>query len=141
MILFRCNVSPSVGVGHLMRCRTLATMLTRRGVACAMAGPDKTWCRSNDAGLFEDWTPLPWTSGEEDATAFIDPAEFAGRMAGEAKREVFLARSSIRMTYAVKSAYAGMSRSRNWNCSPTPGPATPTGSKRTNQPWWIRSRD
>ena len=30
MILFRCNVSPSVGAGHLTRCRTLAAMLAAR---------------------------------------------------------------------------------------------------------------
>jgi len=71
MILFRCNVSPSVGAGHLTRCRTLAAMLVARGVACAMAGPDESWRLPGDDALFQSWTPLTWTTGEADAEAFI----------------------------------------------------------------------
>ncbi|MBG7614031.1 flagellin modification protein FlmD [Brevundimonas sp. BAL450] len=78
MILFRCNVSPSVGAGHLTRCRTLAAMLVERGVTCAMAGPDETWRLPGDAALFQSWTPLTWTTGEADAAAFIALAERLG---------------------------------------------------------------
>jgi UDP-2,4-diacetamido-2,4,6-trideoxy-beta-L-altropyranose hydrolase len=70
MILFRCNVSPSVGAGHLTRCRTLAAMLVERGVVCAMAGPDESWRLPGDDALFQSWTPLTWTTGEADAEAF-----------------------------------------------------------------------
>lgn len=75
MILFRCNVSPSVGAGHLTRCRTLAAMLVQRGVACAMAGPDDSWRLAGDDALFRSWTPLTWTTGEADAEAFIALAD------------------------------------------------------------------
>ncbi|MFN3816875.1 PseG/SpsG family protein [Brevundimonas sp.] len=78
MILFRCNVSPSVGAGHLTRCRTLAAMLVERGVACAMAGPEESWRLPGDDALFQSWTPLTWTTGEADAEAFIALAERLG---------------------------------------------------------------
>lgn len=82
MILFRCNVSPSVGVGHLTRCRTLADAIVARGVTCAIAGPDETWREPEDARRFASWTPLPWTSAEADAAAFVALAgELGARVA------------------------------------------------------------
>lgn len=93
MILFRCNVSPSVGVGHLTRCRTLAAMLVERGVGCAMAGPEDAWRLPGDAALFQSWTPLSWTSAEADAAAFV---ELAGSLG---------ARVAVMDDYRVDEAY------------------------------------
>lgn len=78
MILFRCNVSPAVGVGHLTRCRTLADALTAQGINCAMAGPEQTWRVLEDERRFTSWTPLPWTDAAADAAAFIALADKIG---------------------------------------------------------------
>lgn len=72
MIVFRCNAAPSVGVGHLMRCRTLAAALRERGVPSVMIGPDDAWRTADDERLFDEWLPRAWTDPEADAGALID---------------------------------------------------------------------
>lgn len=69
MIVFRCNASPAVGIGHLMRCRTLASALRERGVSCVMFGPDEDWRNKADDVLFDAWLPREWTGSISDARA------------------------------------------------------------------------
>jgi len=47
-VVFRCNVSAQVGVGHLMRCREMAQVLRGLGIGSAILGPPDTGspCRS-----------------------------------------------------------------------------------------------
>lgn len=74
MIIFRCNASATVGVGHLMRCRTLAAELKRQGVASVMVGPGEEWRTQQDAALFSDWVPMVWKDAISDAQALVSLA-------------------------------------------------------------------
>ncbi len=58
-VVFRCNASSRVGLGHLMRCRELARLLTKRGHPCAIVGPSEDLREPNDATLFTRWISLP----------------------------------------------------------------------------------
>ncbi len=68
-IIFRSNAGPSVGLGHLVRCRALAQALVKQGVQCIMVGPDLEYRQNNDSReAFVDWIPIRnWNSAEEDA--------------------------------------------------------------------------
>lgn len=71
-ILFRCNVSASVGLGHLMRSRTFAAVLKRQGHSCVMVGPDADYRVAADNALFDDWHASPdWISSSSIADEFI----------------------------------------------------------------------
>lgn len=71
-VVFRCNASSRVGLGHLMRCRELARLLTERGHACAIVGPSEDLREPNDARLFSRWIPLSGEYGcEQDARDFL----------------------------------------------------------------------
>lgn len=90
MILFRVNVAPSVGLGHLMRCRTLAAELIRRGERCTLFGPDPArWRIEGDEALFDEWVEgppgaadpdpkKPFVDVEADARAFVAMAQRLG---------------------------------------------------------------
>lgn len=54
-VVFRCNVSASVGVGHLMRCREMARHLQGLGIASAILGPPENMKTDADSGLFAIW--------------------------------------------------------------------------------------
>lgn len=88
MILFRVNVAPTVGLGHLMRCRTLATELIRRGERCAMFGPDPAhWRIAGDETLFDDWIGGPPDAADPDPKRpFLDPAADARAFVESAHR-------------------------------------------------------
>ncbi|OAI21034.1 hypothetical protein A1359_02470 [Methylomonas lenta] len=72
MIVFRCNASPEVGLGHLARCRALAQELKRQGEACVMVGPPKSYANAQDAVFIEDWIEVGiWISAEQDAAQLV----------------------------------------------------------------------
>lgn len=60
MILFRCDANPTIGLGHLTRCRALAASLSDQGYDCMMLGPPLTCREAGDAALFRNWIALPW---------------------------------------------------------------------------------
>jgi len=71
-VVFRCNAGSRVGLGHLMRCREMARLLTERGHVCAIVGPSEDLREPNDATLFSRWIPLLGDySCEEDARDFL----------------------------------------------------------------------
>lgn len=71
MIVFRCNASPTVGLGHLVRCRALAQALTRQGESCVMVGPPKSYATAQDVEFIEDWIEVgEWISPDQDAARF-----------------------------------------------------------------------
>src|SRR5690554_290461 len=76
MIIFRCNAGPQVGLGHLMRCRTLALKLKEKSMSCIMVGPDASHANLVDTNIFEDWVSVPdWVSSAADCERLIEIAK------------------------------------------------------------------
>ncbi|MFM7010081.1 MAG: UDP-2,4-diacetamido-2,4,6-trideoxy-beta-L-altropyranose hydrolase [Betaproteobacteria bacterium] len=75
-VVFRCNAGPSIGLGHLTRCRALAHALCEQGQQCVMVGPDLIYATPTDDQIFEDWIPVSdWSSSTEDASKLIAIAQ------------------------------------------------------------------
>lgn len=75
-IIFRLNVSSSVGFGHLNRCRALAHALKSKGQSCIMVGPQKKYKIDSDKYIFKDWIPVEyWNSTEQDSEMLIKIAK------------------------------------------------------------------
>lgn len=71
-VVFRCNVSASVGVGHLMRCREMARLLVARGFACAILGPPESMKKDGDDALFAHWEEVAQRgTSQQDAARVI----------------------------------------------------------------------
>ena len=72
VVLFRCNASPSIGFGHLMRCRALAQALHRKGEQCVMVGPSSAHAKEIDSRVFAEWIPISkWISEDNDSMHVI----------------------------------------------------------------------
>jgi UDP-2,4-diacetamido-2,4,6-trideoxy-beta-L-altropyranose hydrolase len=70
--LFRCNAGPTVGFGHLMRCRVLAQALVRKGHTAAIFGPPISYCSELDRAILSIWRESPaWTSAADDARQLL----------------------------------------------------------------------
>lgn len=54
-------------MGHLTRCRTLASELQRYGIKCSIVGPKKIYASAADAKLFMNWDPLEWGNATDDS--------------------------------------------------------------------------
>ena len=54
-VIFRCNVSASVGIGHLMRCREMARHLRGIGWQSVILGPPHAMRQPSDDALFVQW--------------------------------------------------------------------------------------
>lgn len=71
-VVFRCNVSATVGIGHLMRCREMARDLGARGYDCVLLGPPQSLQHAQDADLFVHWQEVPERgSSAQDAARVI----------------------------------------------------------------------
>lgn len=68
-VLLRCNVTPGVGLGHLMRCRTLADLLTDGGHRAHVIGLPDHMRQNEDDRRFATIVPEPpeWTPQGETA--------------------------------------------------------------------------
>lgn len=66
-VVFRCDASSQIGMGHLMRCRGLAEALVELDVRVLMCGPSLEMKDSSDGVLFEEWLPRTWHSEQEEA--------------------------------------------------------------------------
>lgn len=72
MIIFRCNAGADIGLGHLMRCRTLANVLYEQGESNLMVGPPLEYEKSEDQKIFEKWIPLTkWESSASDSDFLV----------------------------------------------------------------------
>lgn len=72
-VVFRCNVSAQVGVGHLMRCREMAQVLRGLGIGSAILGPPESMANAADKTLFQHWIPVPERgTSEQDAARVLD---------------------------------------------------------------------
>jgi len=73
MILFRCNAGPSIGFGHLVRCRSLAVALKEQGESCVMVGPPEEYQTPADREVFSGWYPQgTWKSASDDARWLVE---------------------------------------------------------------------
>jgi UDP-2,4-diacetamido-2,4,6-trideoxy-beta-L-altropyranose hydrolase len=61
LIFFRCDANPNIGMGHLVRCRTLAISLNKIGEKCSMIGPADSYKTSADETIFTKWVHLPFS--------------------------------------------------------------------------------
>lgn len=93
MVLFRCNGTAEVGMGHVMRCLALAGELHRRGVPCAFAmdaGRGRGVVRDKGFPVIElaDGDALiDVVSGESASLLFLDAPELLSRSEVKAIRE------------------------------------------------------
>lgn len=72
LVFFRCDASQTLGIGHLMRCRSLAYALRQEGAQCIMVGPSLEYCLPADKNIFNGWLPKPgWNSSQNDAKYLI----------------------------------------------------------------------
>lgn len=62
MIVIRCDASPRLGMGHLMRCRSLASAFVEQGRRCILAGPPRDFAIAGDEAIFDDWITMPFQS-------------------------------------------------------------------------------
>lgn len=68
-VVIRCSASPTVGFGHLVRCRVLAEEVVNRGYRAVMIGPDTDLKDNKDEQFFYDWIPRSyWLSASEEAS-------------------------------------------------------------------------
>lgn len=71
-VVFRCNASATVGMGHLMRCREMARRLIALGYDCAIIGPSESLRRADDDALFMHWADIAVRgTSQEDAGRVI----------------------------------------------------------------------
>lgn len=82
MFLFRCDASPNMGYGHLMRCRQLAYELYKRGRRVGIYGPSRELMTASDSSIFSNWKMAPpWESPRADALALLDFGQEHGAQA------------------------------------------------------------
>ena len=75
-VVFRCNAGPSIGLGHLTRCRALAHALRVQGQQCIMVGPEYIYRKLEDSQTFDDWIPVTdWITESEDAEKILGIAQ------------------------------------------------------------------
>lgn len=60
MMIVRCDANPQWGMGHLTRCRALASALNVLGIPVAMVGPERQYAQTGDELLFAHWLPMVW---------------------------------------------------------------------------------
>lgn len=76
MVVFRCDASPQIGIGHLMRCRSLAYALHDMGVQCHMIGPSETYKIYKDQQVFMTWLAVEEAFNvNDDAKALVEFAK------------------------------------------------------------------
>ncbi len=70
-VVMRCNVSPTVGIGHLMRCREIARHLGETGHDAHIIGPPESLKQPEDSTLFQSWQPVPERGTSQDDAARV----------------------------------------------------------------------
>ena len=72
-VAFRCNTGTRVGIGHLMRCRSMAMHLATLGWRSVIMGPPLSLREASDENLFSEWVAADDTlERSADARLFAD---------------------------------------------------------------------
>lgn len=82
MIIFRFDANPSLGFGHLARCRELARELYARDHEVALYGAPCDVMTDEDSKIFSAWQGSePWQDSESDAAALLQFGQLYGAKA------------------------------------------------------------
>ncbi len=71
-LVFRCDASAELGMGHVFRSCTLAAEWHRLGGRCVMLGPDKHFCPPEFASVFSHWQACSFDNEVADANRTCD---------------------------------------------------------------------
>ncbi len=77
-ILFRTDASPSIGSGHLTRCKALAKSLKKNNFNIYMLGPSKSYIEKSDQNVFISWEEKIFQNEIEDFDYLFDFAKRKG---------------------------------------------------------------
>lgn len=103
VFIFRCNANETVGMGHLVRCRTLAKALADRGATCGMVGPEQRFKQTDDSALFSFWLSL-----STDKPSAEDPQELIHLATKHNAKALILDDYRINQTYQQQLCQAGL---------------------------------
>jgi len=82
VIIFRCDANPTLGFGHLTRCRELARELNERGHKVALYGASSDVMTGADSKIFSAWHGAePWKDPGSDAAALLRLGQLYGAQA------------------------------------------------------------
>lgn len=91
MMIVRCDANPQWGMGHLTRCRALASALNAIGIPVAMVGPELAYAQAGDEKLFIHWQPMAWlddtTSGAHQLLALAEQWQADGLILDEPRAD------------------------------------------------------
>ena len=73
-VLFSCDATPDIGLGHLYRCCTLAAEIVRQGGRSLMLGPSMEVRPAEFAHVFSEWL---YCTFEDEAVDALRTCEFA----------------------------------------------------------------
>lgn len=91
MMIVRCDANPQWGMGHLTRCRALASALNAIGIPVAMVGPELAYAQAGDEKLFIHWQPMAWhddtTSGAHQLLTLAEQWQAEGLILDEPRAD------------------------------------------------------
>lgn len=79
VVVFRCDAGAELGLGHLIRCRTLAGALQEQDISCVMLGPAVAYRLDSDRQTFSHWRHLAyWQTADLESARLLDACKDFG---------------------------------------------------------------